>query len=104
MTKPELPTSAELFAEAYRKYLQAMKQAWAEIDVAELAQQMTENDPKQGGCQGCGEGLSTMGTIGTAATMGSAGGTLGSLGTVGTIGCAVAEEDDEDSPADEEAY
>lgn len=94
-------SAAELFAEAYRAYLHAMKQAWAEVDVDELVQDAA-NDARQGGngCQGCGEGFSCAGTVGTAATFGSFTGCVGTLGTVGTFGCSVAEEDDPGSAED----
>lgn len=95
------PETQQLFVDAYRAHLMAVKQAWAEIDVDELAQQMTENDPKQGGCQGCGEGFNTYGSAGTLGTLGSIGGTAGSFGTLGTAACHVVEP--EDDPANEPA-
>ncbi len=88
--------AGDLFAEAYRAYLRAVKQAWADVDVDELAQDLANNNV----LQGCGEGFSSMGTAGTAASVGTAGGTFGTIGTVGTFGCAVKEADQADEGYD----
>jgi hypothetical protein len=65
------------FDAAYRAYLMAIKQAWADVDIGALDNAARE-DP--------GLGFATFGSAGSAGTFGSAPATLGTLGSIGTFG------------------
>ncbi len=71
---PEDPFSA-----AYRAYLEAVKKAWAEVDVDELMSKPATFNKI--GYSSAG----SVSTIGTFACVGTAGGCLGSVGTIGSI-------------------
>ncbi len=87
-----MATTQELFEEAYRAYLRAVKQSWADVDVNELVEDLTANNNVM---QGCGEAaFNCLGSVGTAGTAGTIGGTAGTFGTLGTIGCHVTKEAD----------
>jgi hypothetical protein len=91
MDEPDTDSAREMFEEAYRLYLHAVKQAWAEIDVDAVAQDMTDG---RRGLNGCGEAaaFNCLGSAGTLGSAGSLGGTFGSFGTIATFGCHVVEE------------
>ena len=74
-----IESSSDPFAEAYRAYLKAVQQAWAEVDVDEMV--AARNDVKHLGYSSAGS-WSSIGTLGTG---GSIGGTAGTIGTLGSI-------------------
>ena len=76
----------DAFEAAYRAYLTAVKQAWAEVDIDALTKSLESRGGN--GCQGCGLGFATWGTAGTAGTVGTVGGTIGSAACVATFGSA----------------
>lgn len=67
------------FVEAYRAYLEAIKQAWADVDVDELVSSAKSVSYERYDCAG------SVSTIGTALTAGTIGGTVGTAGTLGCI-------------------
>lgn len=87
---PHQPGGRKNFNENYREYLQALKNAWAEVDVEALdvnalkaAREATEL-----AAEGC------WGTAGSAGTLGTFGGSVGTFGSAGTMGSwGVAEVD-----------
>lgn len=85
------PGGRKKFDENYREYLQALKNAWSEVDVEALdvhalkaAREATELAAD--GCWG------TAATIGTAGSVGGSVGTFGTAGTMGTFS-GIAEAD-----------
>jgi hypothetical protein len=66
------------FEQAYRAYLTAVKQAWADVDIESVISAHASISPFSG-CVGTAGSLGTFGTIT---------GTAGTLGTFGTYGCA----------------
>jgi hypothetical protein len=65
------------FERAYLAYQQALKEAWAEVDIDEMVSANRE-DP--------GASFSTAGSAGTFGTWGTAPATIGSLGSFGCFG------------------
>ena len=73
------------FTAAYRAYLEAVKAAWAQVDVDELVSAQKSVSFENYDCAG------SVSTVGTVWCIGSAGGTLGTAGTIGCV--AVTKEE-----------
>jgi hypothetical protein len=114
---PQPVSPDDPFGKAYREYLAAVKQAWAEVDIDALVNSVGQPTLPGFNCAGSvgsmgsagtwGGTLGTLGTLGswgcsgpsfgaqfscfgcagTAFTLGSAGGTAGTVGTIGSFGC-----------------